>query len=213
VTAVAARRERLSAELRREQFVTASVAVLAEAGYQAATADTIARRAGVSKGLLWHYFTDLDDLFETTARQVLRMLRAAAAANIDIRAPAPDVIRAAVHAAAALRITHGAERRAMREIVLNLRSPDGGPRFSQVDLDELYTAQEAIFRRGQVEGDFRQDLDPRLLAVTYEGAVDSMLEYLDAYPDTDSDTHADTLAAVLLGGIVSTAKALSDKRP
>jgi AcrR family transcriptional regulator len=202
VTAVAARRERLSAEMRRDQFVTATVAVLAEAGYQAATADRIASRAGVSKGLLWHYFTDLDDLFETTARQVLRMLSAAAAVNIDLGAPAPVVIRTAVHAAAALRITHGAERRAMREIVLNLRSPDGGPRFSQVDLDELYTAQEAIFRRGQVDGDFLPDLNPRLLAVTYQGAVDNMLEYLDAYPGTDSDTHADTLAAVLLGGIV-----------
>lgn len=197
-----ATRERLTAEKRRGQFIAATISVLADGGYVTATADAIARVAGVSKGLLWHYFTDLDDLFDTTARQTLRTLSAAAGARIDLGAPAPEVIRAAIHAAASLRLTHGSERRAMREIILNLRSEDGSLRFSHVDLDELYTAQEAIFRRGQVQGDFRPGVDPRLLAVTYQGAVDGMLEYLDAYPDADSDVHADTLANVLLGGIL-----------
>lgn len=35
----------------------------------------------------------------------------------------------------------------------------------------------------QQDGDFRDTLDLRLLAVTYQGAVDNMLGYLDAYPD------------------------------
>lgn len=195
------RRERLSPEERRDQLMGAAVAILAARGYQAATADEIARRAGVSKGLLWHYFADLDELFEMTALYALTTLSSAAGAALDLEAPAPNVIRAAVHAAAALRLTHGAERRAMREIALNLRAADGEPRFGQTDLGGLYSAQESIFRRGQTNGDFRDDLDPRLLAVTYQGAVDSMLSYLDAYPDTDGDRHAETVADILLGGV------------
>jgi len=58
-------RRRLGAPERRAQLVDAAVAVLAEVGYQATKADAIAARAGVSKGLLWHYFADLDDLMET----------------------------------------------------------------------------------------------------------------------------------------------------
>jgi AcrR family transcriptional regulator len=195
-------RQRLGSEQRREQLVAAAVEILAEQGYGGATADAIARRAGVSKGLLWHYFADLDELFEVTARRTLEKLSAAAGAAIDLTAPAPQVIRAAVHAAAGLRITHGPERIAMREIISNLRDGDGRPRLGHQDLDDLYSAQEAIFRRGQRDGDLRDDLDPRLLAVTYQGAVDSMLGYLDAFPDTDPERHAETVAEVLLGGMV-----------
>lgn len=194
-------RQRLSADARREQLFAAAVEVLAEQGFQGATADAIARRAGVSKGLLWHYFDDRDDLLEQTARRTLTTLLHAVGAVIDLTAPAPEVVRQAVHGAAGLRRTHGAERRAMNEIVLNLRLPDGSMRLGLRDLDEAYAAQAAIFRRGQAEGDLRDDLDPLLMAVTYQGAVDSMLGYLDAHPEADAEVHADTVADLLLGGM------------
>ena len=195
------RRQRLGAEERREQLVAAAVAVVAGHGYRAATADAIARHADVSKGLLWHYFADLDDLMEVAARRTLVALRAAVAADVDLSAPAPRLIRAAIHRAVALRRTHGAELRALRQIVANLRGPDGAPRLGSTDYDETYDRQEEIFRRGQRDGDFRAGLDPRLLAVTYQGAVDTMLAYLDAHPGDDAERHATTVADVLLGGI------------
>lgn len=194
-------RRRLAPAERREQLMAAAVEVLAELGYQGTTADAIARKAGVSKGLLWHHFADLDDLLEATARRTLVTLAGAAAALLDLSAPAPEVIRAAVRVAAGLRRTHAAERRAMREIIFNLRAADGGPRFDQSDLEDLYAGQETIFRRGQRDGDLRADLDPRLLAVTYQGAVDAMLAYLDAHPATDADRHASVVAEILLAGM------------
>jgi AcrR family transcriptional regulator len=194
-------RQRLGPEQRREQLMAAAVQVLADRGYAGATASAIAVLAGTSKGLLWHYFTDLDDLFEQTARRTLAGLAAVVGASLDLEAPAPEIIRAAVHAAAALQRTHRTERRAMREIVANLRTAAGELRVDQSDLDELYAGQEAIFRRGQQQGQLRADLDPRLVAVVYQGAVDSMLGYLDAYPETDADQLAGTVADVLLGGL------------
>ncbi|MCP2176054.1 TetR family transcriptional regulator [Williamsia maris] len=194
-------RRRLSPDQRRDQLVAATVDVLADVGYQATTAEEIASRAGVSKGLLWHYFTDLDDLFDTTARQTLLVLRSAVAATLDLSEPAPRVIRAAIHGAAGLRLTHGAQRRAIAEIVVNLRTPAGDLRFGLDDYDETYARQAEIFARGQSEGDFDAGLDPLLMAVTYQGAVDSMLGYLDAHPATDGHRHADQVADMLLRGI------------
>lgn len=161
------RRERLSPGRCRDQLIAAALAVLSTRGYSATTADGIARRVGVSKGLLWHYFDGLDELFEMTARDTLKTLSSAVAAAIDLHASPPD----------------------------------GELRFDQRDLDGLYAAQEAIFRRGQSNGDFRQDLDPRLIAVTYQGAVDSMLSYLDAHAGADEDRQAHTVADILLGGL------------
>ena len=196
-----AERERLSADVRREQLMAAAVELLAERGYDAVTAADIAQRAGVSKGLLWHYFPDLDTLFELTARRTLGKLTLAVANRIDLEASAPTVIRSAVRAAAGLRLTHDAERRAMREIIVNLRTAEGDLRFSQADLRDLYAAQAGIFRRGQEEGLVRPTLDPQILAVVYQGAVDSMLGFLDANPEADTDAFVETVADVLLHGV------------
>ena len=50
--------------------MAAAVELLALRGFQATTAEEISRRAGVSKGLLWHYFDDIDQLFEATAERM-----------------------------------------------------------------------------------------------------------------------------------------------
>ncbi len=180
--------------------MAATVRVLATHGFQGASADAIAREAGVSKGLLWHHFGNQYDLMRATAFRTVAILRHTVGETLDLDAPVPNLIRNAVHGAAGLRSTHQAERHAMAEILANLRAEDGSPAFSLADYAETYDAQEAIFRRGQEEGDIRADLDPLLLAVTYQGAVDSMLAYLDAYPDTDARAHADLVADVLLDG-------------
>lgn len=180
--------------------MAAAVEVLAAQGYRGATADAISRSAGVSKGLLWHYFADLDELLELTARRTLLVLRHAVAETVDLSAPAPEVIRGAIRGAAALRQTHRAERRAMQEIVLNLRAADGSLMLGLADYEDTYLAQEAIFREGQQDGYFRPRLDPRLLAVTYQGAVDAMLGHLDAHPEVDGDGYASMVADALLDG-------------
>ena len=194
-------RRRRSADERRDQLVAAAVEVVAEVGYLNASADAVARRAGVSKGLLWHYFADRDELMETAARRTLVDLRTAVAVDLDLSAPVPQVIRAAIRRAAGLRRTHGAALRAIQQIVANLRDADGTPRFRITDYDETHAEQARIFRRGQEDGDIRPGLDPLLLAGTYQGSVDTMLAYLDAHPDVDDDRVAAAVADILLDGM------------
>jgi AcrR family transcriptional regulator len=174
--------------------------VVARRGYQHASLAEIAETAGVSKGLIWHYFTDGDDLLVQTARTTLIRLRQAVAADLDLEAPVPAVIRSAISRAAQLPSTHPDELAAMNAIVYNLRRPDGSARLDLAEYDETYTQQEALFLRGQQEGTLRA-FDPRLMAVTYQGAVDTMLTYLQAHPHTDGADYAHSLADLLLDGI------------
>jgi AcrR family transcriptional regulator len=194
-------RQRLSAETRREQLEQAAVVVIADGGYAAANAEAIARTAGTSKGLLWHYYTDIDDLLVHAARRALRVLEAAVAADLDITAALPELLRAAIRRAATLPATHGRELRAIRHLVDNLRGPDGLPLLRDSDSEPLLQRQADLLRRGQREGHLRADLDPYLLAVTYQGLVDTMLDHLSQHPDIDSDRYAEHTAAVLLDGI------------
>ena len=39
------------------------------------------------------------------------------------------------------------------------------------------------------------------MAVTYQGAIDTMLAYLDAHPDADPSAYAGTLADLLLNAM------------
>jgi AcrR family transcriptional regulator len=194
------RRQRLSEDERRAQIIDGCLEVLAREGYRRASLSRIARAAGVSKGLVSHYFADKEALMEQTAIATVGLLRAEGGSAIDLTAEVPDVIRAAVHYAARLRQTHSRELRALDQIVHNLREADDGPRLDLRAHEETYQAQEQLFRRGQHEGAFRE-FDTRVMAVTYQGAIDTMLAYLDAHPDADPSAYADTLADLLVNAM------------
>ena len=70
------------APIRRRQLVEAAIAVIHEKGFANATVARIARRAGISAGLVHHYFEDKDDLLFTTMRHLLAELRADAVARL-----------------------------------------------------------------------------------------------------------------------------------
>ncbi len=60
---------------RRRQFIETTIDALAEFGYTGATLGRIAGRAGVSPGLVAHYFGDKDGLLEATFRALASRVR------------------------------------------------------------------------------------------------------------------------------------------
>ena len=174
--------------------------MLACEGYRKASLARIAQAAGVSKGLVSHYFSDKETLMEQTAIATVAHLRAEVASAIDLTAEVPDIIKAAVHYASQLRQTHSRELRAVDQIAHNLRQADGTPRLDLRAYEDTYQAQERLFQRGQQEGSLR-DFDTRVMAVTYQGTVDTMIAYLDAHPEADAHAYADALIELLLNAI------------
>lgn len=73
---------------RRDELVAAAVVAIDEHGPSASIAD-VARAAGVSKPVLYRYFTDKDDLYRAVGRwgatEVLRAIRPALATDRPIR--------------------------------------------------------------------------------------------------------------------------------
>src|SRR5690606_4921157 len=199
MTSASRPRRRLGEDERRRQIMAAALQEVADRGYEGASLTRVAARAGVAKGLVWHYFAGKDDLMGATARAAMEALRADVVAGIDLDRPVPDVIRAALRAAAALVRTRRDELVALNRIVHNLRRA-GGEDVAADFYEETHCAQEELFRRGQAEGRLGR-LDPRVMAVTYQGAVDTMLAYLEAHPDVDPGAYAAALAEVLLDGM------------
>src|SRR6185295_11060753 len=76
-TSLASPKWRRRAEARPTEIIAAAYAVFAEKGYAAARLDDIAAQAGVSKGALYLYFENKQDIFEAVVRHAI-------APNIDM---------------------------------------------------------------------------------------------------------------------------------
>ena len=82
--------QRLNAAERREQLLDVANALLAERGYEEVTVDHIAKRAGVARGLVHHYFGGRKEVY------LALLERLAAGREEDLRPPLGRSARARV---------------------------------------------------------------------------------------------------------------------
>jgi AcrR family transcriptional regulator len=89
-------------ERRREALIAAALELVAEGGPQAATVRAIADRAGVTAGLIRHYFKTKEDLTRAAYRSMMEDMTAENAAVLDAAPDRPEA-RLAAFVAASLR--------------------------------------------------------------------------------------------------------------
>ena len=87
---------RLDVDERRRQLLDASAEVFTERPYEAVSMNEIAARVGISKGLLYHYFSSKEELFRTTLETAARDLAERIAPSPEL--PPADQVRAALDA-------------------------------------------------------------------------------------------------------------------
>lgn len=77
----------------RERVLTAALAEFAEKGLQAASIEDIAARAGLTKGAVYYYFTDKEDLAADLQAQLWKRMGDRASADLDPHAPALENVK------------------------------------------------------------------------------------------------------------------------
>ena len=159
------------AEDRPREICTAALEVFSEKGFAAAKLDEIARRAGVSKGTLYLYFKDKEDLFRAVVRDMV-------APNIDmVRAmvegsdlPFADIIRMFLPRFAAL--TSEVRVGAVAKMVIG--ESRNFPELAKVWHDEVVSKAlgliAGLIERAQEKGEVRAG-DSRLHAFTLMGPM------------------------------------------
>src|SRR5260370_15782613 len=70
-------RRRLSREVRREQLLAVAEETFVELGYQGASLEDVAARAGVTRPLLYNYFESKDELYLECVRRAREELEEA----------------------------------------------------------------------------------------------------------------------------------------
>lgn len=94
--------KRVGEEVRRETMIAAALELIAEGGIAAATVRAIAQKAGITPGLIRHYFRSKEDLTRAAYQSLMERMTLANAIVLDTASDEPKA-RLAAFVAAALR--------------------------------------------------------------------------------------------------------------
>jgi AcrR family transcriptional regulator len=179
---------------KRRLILDAAVRVFARKGFHTCRVGDIAEEAGVSHGLLYHYFSSKDELLETVFRETWDEVLAAIAAVEKSGEPAREQLRQVAKI-----LLRGWQNQPERTTVI-MREIARTPELQRLiaDLTKPREAVERIIQRGQESGEFRRDVDARLASTVFYGGIDEILTgwVLGQLPDGDDDVARAELTVV-----------------
>ena len=188
-------------EDKRRVILDAAVRVFARKGYHASRVGDIAEEAGVAHGLLYHYFRSKEELLETIFRETWRDVLDA------VRAVEETDETARERLAGVAKILLRAWRRDPDLVRVLVREVTRGSHLQRRidEIDQAFAGLERIIARGQEDGEFRADLDARMVSYVFYGALEEILTgwVLGQLDDGDESIAAaeQTVIEVVCGGL------------
>jgi AcrR family transcriptional regulator len=173
-------------EARRRQIIEATVETVAEAGFRGTTLASVARRAGVSKGVISYHFAGKDELLREVVLQIFQRGEEAMRPQI---AAAPDPRQGLIaYLRANLAFIDG-NRREMVALVTIFAGADLFPPEAE---DPAVQGLVRLLAAGQEAGLFRP-FDRTVMALTVRRAIDAVPDRLLREPDLDVIAHGEEL--------------------
>jgi AcrR family transcriptional regulator len=181
---------------RRAQIVECAIQAIAELGYANASLAEIARRAGVSKGVIHYHFADKAELIQQVVNAVIEKAAAVMLPRILTEHSASAMLRAYIQGNVEFLGSHRDYIRAVMNIAEGTRTPDGKPLVDLArQLDAIARELEMLLRHGQERGEFRE-FSTKAMAMAIRNAIDGVALLLAADPKLDLKLYADELATL-----------------
>ena len=162
---------RRRSESRREELLAAAVRAFARKGYHGCRITDIAQEAGVSHGLVYHYFASKEEILETIFRENWGVVAVAIDQIAETDGSAIEEVRKIVSLMLhSWRRDPAVVRVLVREIA---RSPQLQERIG--DFQQAFDALARVIERGQTSGEIDPALDPRVATFAVWGMIDEVL--------------------------------------
>jgi len=166
----AAQGRRRRKDARPSEIIDAALEVFAEHGFGAARVEEVARRAGVSKGTVFVYFANKEELFRAVARSILAThLSLLPAPSAEFAPPLAEFVPALLRKVAA---TAGSQAPAMVRLLIaeGSRFPDLAQVWHDEVVSKVLTLVTRAIEQGQQRGEVRAG-DPLLYAMSIIGPM------------------------------------------
>jgi TetR/AcrR family transcriptional regulator, fatty acid metabolism regulator protein len=183
---------------RRDQLVHGMIEVIAEAGFARASVGELARRAGVSKGVVTYHFATKDDLIRAVIADVIASMAGYLEPRLLAAEPArfPErFIAAYLTAWAGYYRSHARQVLALVRIFNAFRDESGRPNPAFGARAGEVAAIEHVLRAGQDMGRLGS-FDPHVMASVIKVAAEDLLTQFVNDPDLDLEGHAAQLATL-----------------
>lgn len=152
-----------------ERILNTATQLFAELGYDAVSMSAVAEKAGVSKANIFHHFNTKQDLYiaviTSACAQATSLLENLKIATSSFAERLEQFSR---HHTEKIFQHQQAMRLLIRELLEN--NPDRTPLLANTIITENFERLVDIVRNGQKAGQFRQDIDPALLATLIIGS-------------------------------------------
>jgi TetR/AcrR family fatty acid metabolism transcriptional regulator len=181
---------------RRAQIVECAIDAIAELGYANASLAEIARRAGVSKGVISYHFEGRRELVEEVVKAVLEKAAAVMRPRIVAERSVAGMLRAYLTTNLEFLGSHHSHIRALLNIAAGARADDGKAMFEfALVFEGAVRGLEKLLRRGQERGEFRE-FSTRVMAVAIRNAIDGLASQLAVDPKLNLESYANELATI-----------------
>lgn len=177
-------REMMTESVRRD-VCSAGIALLCEGGWEAFTTENIAKRLNVSRGVLYNYFKDKNDILYAIACASIEALCDQLEGIASNGKSASD--RLSEMALCIIRTFHQ-KRKYHRAIMENVPLPKDSTHPVIAGNFRRQTIIEGIIRDGIANGEFR-DVDPAAAVILFNGAINNICmlsdfraEFIDPVP-------------------------------
>src|ERR1700685_4651941 len=181
---------------RRTQIVKCAIDAIAELGYTNASLAEIARRAGVSKGVISYHFAGKAELIQQVVNAVMEKAGAVMLPRIFAEHTEAGMLRAYIESNLEFLDSNRNDIAAVSNMAVGARNDHGKP---IIDLALMFEpavqALETLLRSGQDSGQFRE-FSARVMAVTIRNSIDALGTLLAADPGLDLKLHANELTTL-----------------
>ena len=183
-------------QARRAQLIEHAISAIADMGYARASLAEIAKRAGISKGVILYHFAGKDELMEQVVVEVYTAGFGYMMPRLQAATTATEMLRTYIETNIAFIGEHRKQMMALIEIFANLRAKDGK------------TALGCLFRRadsglaGRVAGPGQAGRRIQGFRDTHHGnrrirrAIDAVPPLLAADPSLDAGIYGRELATI-----------------
>jgi TetR/AcrR family transcriptional regulator, fatty acid metabolism regulator protein len=182
---------------RRAQIVAAAIETIAELGYAQASLSQIARRIGVSKGVISYHFAGKEALEQAVIADVLAKAVTYMQPRVSAQSTGQGVLREAIRSNFAFMGENRDAMVAFFEIAVNTRGGRGSenPAVASI-LRQGVAGWTKLLSSFQQKGDFRPDFDPAVMAAAVRAAIDSVPPRMAADPEFDVEHFGRELAGL-----------------
>lgn len=185
---------------RRNEIIQAAFAAFAANGYAKTTMDDIVQHSGLSKGTLYWYFKNKQELFVATIEVAFQEMSVQLATLVEQDAPATDRLRMFFIEAGKMLEQNKPIVGLLVDAFFQSYQNEEAMQTMRTLYQDYISSIEIIIQQGIVRGEFR-DVDPHMAAVSLMAGGDGVALYMLIEPGWELSNALTMITDLLLRGL------------